>query len=226
MADTPQKYIHLQKRIEDVRAREVARLIKLADKAGYFKYKILTPELLKAFNNLIKTGSKPNRASQLSTLSIQAKQLKAGSAKKKRQLDARRKILLGAFLVAQFSHKPQFHTDIIPKIEDYLQTTKNQSKKERYKELLAKWLILDGVKTIAKNTKEKKRSGRAAKEDNQRLILLGAFFIWLHATKPELLIKMDQELLKFINIDKNPISVAQNRELVQKYIRVGGFNEI
>ena len=93
----------LDDEIERVRTREERRLIRLARKAGYFQFRFRNDEILAMFKEAFL--SEPRRRSTLDRLEARREAHYAGH----RARDARRKALLGGFLVAQCRHKPGVH---------------------------------------------------------------------------------------------------------------------
>lgn len=118
--------------------REEARLIRTARNAGYFGRQVKTPEL----EQLIKQGLEalPLKFSQLHKLEDKIAMAENKISTEERKLDARRKILLGAFIMAQVKHRPE-QFDWIPKeLEKFLDTHTSEKIAASNKEVLADWL--------------------------------------------------------------------------------------
>jgi len=85
---------------DKVRAREEARIINAAKKLGIFDWRITTAELEHMFTNGL-IACDPQKQSQLSRLETDMVKTKQKISEEERRLDARRKILLGSFIIAQ-----------------------------------------------------------------------------------------------------------------------------
>ena len=123
--------------IDRVRTREEARLIRVARKAGYFKRRVKTADLARLFAPVLETHEK---ASQLEQLEVKMTATKRKATAEERRLDARRKILLGSFLIAQFEHKPDLKADMQPELEKFLDLHKDAKVATANKALLADFL--------------------------------------------------------------------------------------
>ncbi len=140
--------------IERVRKREEARLIKLAQKAGLFDWRMSSADL----EALLRDGLKsldPRQQSQLSRLETAMAVAKKKQSEYERRLDARRKILLGSFLIAQMQHKPVLKADLIPELEQFLDQHKDPNVAMRNKELLKEWLDGEALSGESNPKKEK-----------------------------------------------------------------------
>lgn len=98
----PERLPVLAAEIKRVRTREETRLLRIARKAGYFRRRHSTAQI----QALFQPGDDTPRTSQLARLEDTMKRTKRQVSEQARRDDARRKILLGAFLIAQFNHKP------------------------------------------------------------------------------------------------------------------------
>ncbi len=125
--------------IERVRKREEARLIKLAQKAGLFNWLVSSANLETILSDGLKALN-PRKQSQLSRLETAMATAKKQQSEHERRMDARRKILLGSFLIAQMEHKPVLKADMIPELEKFLDQHKDPNVAMRNKELLKDWL--------------------------------------------------------------------------------------
>jgi len=126
-------------RVAKVRKREEARLIKLAEKAGLFQWRLSSVQL----EALLRDGlaaADTQRQSQLLKLENDVKLTKKRQSEQARREDAQRKILLGSFLIAQMEHKPTLKAEMATELEQFLNLHKEPNIAERNKELLRKWL--------------------------------------------------------------------------------------
>jgi hypothetical protein len=99
-------------------------------------------QLLGIAQQLIKQGLEalPPKFSQLRKLEDKIAMAENKISTEERKLDARRKILLGAFLMAQVKHRPE-QFDWIPKeLEKFLDTHTSEKIAASNKEVLADWL--------------------------------------------------------------------------------------
>ena len=129
-------------RVAKVRKREEARLIKLAEKAGLFQWRLSSAQL----ETLLRDGlaaADTKRQSQLLRLENDVKLTKKRQSEQARE-DAQRKILLGSFLIAQMEHKPALKVEMASELERFLDLHKEPKVAERNKELLKKWLPTGG----------------------------------------------------------------------------------
>ena len=130
-------------RVAKVRKREEARLIKLAEKAGLFQWRLSSAQL----ETLLRDGlaaANTKRQSQLQRLENDVKLTKKRQSEQARREDAQRKILLGSFLIAQMEHKPALKVEMASELERFLDLHKEPKVAERNKELLKKWLPTGG----------------------------------------------------------------------------------
>ena len=130
---------HLTVQRDKVRAREEARLLRVAKKLGLFEWRITTAELEQMFTKGLKACD-PQKQSQLSRLETEMVKIKQKRSEEERRLDARRKILLGSFIIAQMEHKPVLKADLIPELVQFLELHKDPKAVERNKDLLKDWL--------------------------------------------------------------------------------------
>lgn len=124
--------------IARVRKREEARLIKLAQKAGYFQRRMLTSDVEHMFATACAQAGP--RQSQLRALEQTLTQKKAKQSADDRKRDANQKILLGAFLIAQMAHRPQDFDWVSTELEQFLDQHKDPKVAQLNKTTLAKWL--------------------------------------------------------------------------------------
>ena len=134
----------LSAKIEQVRAREEARLLRIAKQKGFFRKRWKTAELDAAIEKLCADHDTP-RLSQLEQLEAKLKvQTEKQNAQERRE-DTRRKILLGSFLIAQLEHKPALRDMLLPELEPFLDQHKNKDIAAQNKELLKDWLEKNDV---------------------------------------------------------------------------------
>ncbi len=127
----------LEADIARVRTREEARLIRVARKAGVFSRRIRTADLARLFATVPEEQVK---ASQLKQLEVKMTTLKRKATAEERRLDARRKILLGSFLIAQFEHKPDLKAEMQPELKKFLDQHRDAKVAKANKKLLADFL--------------------------------------------------------------------------------------
>lgn len=140
MKRAPQDLSKMQAEIDRIRKREEARLIRAAKSVGYFDRAVKTPEL----TALLKSGlaDLPVKHSQLRKLEDKLAMTKAKLSDAERKLDARRKILLGAFLMAQVKHRPEEFTWVPRALADFLDSHENKDVAASNKAVLDDWLKL------------------------------------------------------------------------------------
>lgn len=129
----------LSAKIEQVREREEARLLRIAKQKGFFRKRWKTAELEAAMEKLCADHDTP-RQSQLDQLEAKLKVQTAKQNAQERREDTRRKILLGSFLIAQLEHKPALRDMLMPELEPFLDQHKNKDIAAQNKELLKEWL--------------------------------------------------------------------------------------
>ena len=126
-------------KIAHVRQREEKRLITLARKAGFFDRRVSTTEISTMFKELLKKQKTPKR-SQLNRLEDQMNTAKRRQSAQERKDDARRKILLGAFIMAQIEHRPEEFTWLARELEKFLDTHPDATVAANNKLLMAEFL--------------------------------------------------------------------------------------
>jgi hypothetical protein len=129
----------LSAKVEQVRAREEARLLRIAKQKGLFRKRWKTAELEAAIEKLCADHDTP-RQSQLEQLEAKLKVQTTKQNAQERREDTRRKILLGSFLIAQLEHKPALRDMLLPELEPFLDQHKNKDIAAQNKELLKDWL--------------------------------------------------------------------------------------
>ena len=183
----------LDDEIERVRTREENRLIRLARKAGYFQVRIRNDEFAELFKKAFL--AKPRRRSTLDRLETRRDAHYAGQ----RARDARRKALLGGFMVAQCRHKPDVHARLSPDIRSWLGSHRSLSVGARNVEALEGFLADPGYKGV---TVSHARTETARRERTHRLILLGAWVLARRAGVKELGDLVSAELAGFLEQGK------------------------
>ncbi|WP_299749821.1 hypothetical protein [uncultured Tateyamaria sp.] len=128
----------LEEEIKRVRTREEARLIAAANRAGYFNQAIKTADINEMFEQTLATMTPKH--SQLRKLEDRMTKLNSRMRDAARRLDAQRKILLGAFLIAQMNHRPEDFEWVAGELEKFLSQHKDAKVAARNKEIMADWL--------------------------------------------------------------------------------------
>ena len=179
----------LDAEIERVRHREEQRLVRLARKAGYFHRRMKNEEILGLFRDPFQEV--PKRPSTLARLETRRDLLFAG----RRARDARRKAVLGGFVVAQCRHKPDVHSALVSDIREFLWSHRNENVGARNVRALSGFLADPADKGLsAPPTKSKK----ARMERTHRLILLGAWVLAQRENHKELRDLIAAELAGFL----------------------------
>ena len=143
---------------------------------------------------------KPNR-STLATLGDR----KARAAEIKRKDDARRKVLLGGFLVAQCRHKPEFHAAIAADIHAFLKNHPNETVAVRNLRFLEGFLTDPATHgTSPDQGDENNPAMQGDRRDRaHRLILPGALVLERHATRADLARLIAEEFGPFLDQGKH-----------------------
>lgn len=179
----------LDAEIARVREREERRLIRMAAKAGYFQRRIKNEE----FDRLLRAAfaAEPQRPSTLARLETKRNAHYAGH----RARDARRKALLGGFVVAQCRHKPDVHVSFVPDIRTWLASHRSPKVGARNVEALEGFFGDPAHKDL---TASPASSKKARRERAHRLILLGAWVLARRADLKELGDLVAAELARFL----------------------------
>ena len=127
----------LKAEIEWRRKNEEARLIRTAHRAGYFRRRVTSAQLTRM---LTPTEDEPAVTSQLMKLEIRMANVKTKATAEERRLDTRRKILLGAFLIAQAAHKPEIKAMVKAELPGFLNQHRDAKVAANNKALLAEYL--------------------------------------------------------------------------------------
>ena len=133
------------------------------------------------------------------------KDRKAQSAEKKRKDDARRKVLLGGFIVAQCRHKREFHAAIAADIRAFLKGHTSKSVAARNIQLLEGFLANPAAHGAGpgQNDENSPAMQRHHRERVHRLIILGAWVIERHKTRADLAQLIADELEPFLDQGKD-----------------------
>ena len=192
----------LDAEIERVRRREERRLINLARKAGLFQVRIKNDELAEIFTQVLTTERRP---SKLARLEIRRDAQFAG----RQARDARRKALLGGFVVAQCRRKPKLHAKLVPDIRTWLGTHRVKSVGKRNIEAFEGFFTDPAHESLAASSAYSEKAGR---ERTHRLVLLGAWVLARRGSNEELRILLTVELARFIEKGRR---VAPHKELLK-----------
>lgn len=119
-----------------LRERDEARVIRLARRAGLFDHYWTLPELLECLTEFT-AARRSGRASQLKLAEDRMARARKIGSEEERKLDARRKILLGSFLLARFERFPLERDRMQGEILRFLDTHKDEDVRARNKALLA-----------------------------------------------------------------------------------------
>ena len=193
--------------ITRVRAREEQRLIRAADKAGYFRFKLTNAQLDDMFKATIKR-LRPN----LSSLAREQNR-KAKFATQQRKNDGRRKALLGSFLVAQCRHKPDLHAKITEDIRAFLSNHPTKTVADRNLDLLAGFLADPETQDLTPEPEQEQEQDqtkpslpgseyRVARA--HRLILLGTWVLDRRTERDDLAQLICEELARFLEQGAHP----------------------
>ncbi|WP_254453125.1 hypothetical protein [Ruegeria atlantica] len=196
--DPETKLAEIDAEIARVRDREKKRLFQAAEKAGFFRYRFRTGQTLSLFRNAI-NGLDPRLRSTLVKLEEDAARLRSRIRKTERGDDARRKALLGGFLVAQCRHKPEIHAAIASDIRAFLADHPDPGVAARNLALLKDFLA-DPASTGEKDQTIAQSSHR---DRAHRLILLGAWGLARHRTRADISLLITEELGRFLDQEKN-----------------------
>ena len=178
----------LDAEIERVRTREERRLINLARKAGLFQVRIKKDELAEIFTQALTAERRPSKLARLETR--RDAQFAGRQAR-----DARRKALLGGFVVAQCRRKPKLHAKLVPDIRTWLGTHRVKAVGARNIESLEGFFADPTHKSLATAPAS---SEKARRERTHRLVLLGAWVLARRKDVKELRELIFAELARFI----------------------------
>ena len=179
----------LDAEIARVREREERRLIRLARKAGFFHVRMKNEEIDALFREPLL--AEVRRPSTLARLEGRRDAHYAGH----RARDARRKALLGGFVVAQCRHKPEVHAAMVPDVREWLLSHRSEKVGARNVEALSGFFADPAHKGLSAPPANSKRARR---ERTQLLILLGAWVLARRKTLDELRDLVAAELARFL----------------------------
>ena len=201
--DPEEKLHELDTEIKRVRTRDEKRLITLAQKAGYFEYRLGADATLAMFEAAI-AALDPGKPSTLAKLESDAARLRTRIRKAARADDARRKVLLGGFLVAQCRHRSELHTAIAPDIRTFLAQHRDPDVAARNLALLKDFLA-DPASTSTQVDDTDSPDQNAAREEHKdrarRLILLGAWVLERRKTRVDITHLIESQLERFLEQD-------------------------
>ncbi len=158
----------LDAEIARVREREERLALWRMDRAGYFGFRVTNGEFAEAFAKAFLAETR--RPSTLARLEGRRVAHYAGQ----RARDARRKALLGGFVVAQCRHKPEIHAAMVPDIKEWMMTHRNTAVGAKNVETLSGFFADAADKGLSGPPTNSKK---ARKERTHRLILLGAWVL-------------------------------------------------
>lgn len=197
-----QRLEEIEIEIARVRAREEKRLIAAADKAGFFRHRFDAAATLDMFTVAIGALT-PRKRSALAKLEQDAARQRSRLARAARADDARRKALLGGFLVAQCRHKPEFHAAIATDIRAFLKGHPNETVATRNLALLEAFLADPANSGTGPDHADQENPAPKSEHNDRahRLILLGAWVLDRQTTRAELALLISEELEGFLDQD-------------------------
>ena len=203
--DPGEKLAEIETGIARVRAREEKRLIQAAEKAGFFRHRFSTGQTLTMFQAAI-AALVPRKPSTLAKLETDAARLRQRMSKAARADDARRKALLGSFLVAQCRHKPELHATIAADLRAFLKDHADKTIADRNTRLLEGFLAdpaSGGVSTGDAGTQGRDAAEGEHRDRAHRLILLGAWVLEQRNSRADLALLITEELGRFLDQEKH-----------------------
>ena len=198
--DPAQRLEEIEAELARVRTREEKRLIAAADKAGFFGHRFDAAGTLAMFTAAI-DALNPRKRSALAKLEQDAARQRNRLAKAARADDARRKALLGGFLVAQCRHKPEIHAAITADIRAFLKDHPTETVATRNLALLEGFLTDPARSGTGPDQADQETSVAQAEHRDRahRLILLGAWVLERHSTRADLALLIAEELDRFLD---------------------------
>ena len=143
MKKTPQdkekELAELEAKIEAVKAREEQKLVTLARKAGFFDVKLSAKNIEAVFQDILKNHAS-KKLSQLKRLEDKRMRTKSAIYHGGRKEAARKKILLGAFLIDQFKQNPDLLAKLQPELRKFLERPHEDRTVLANKKILAEFL--------------------------------------------------------------------------------------
>lgn len=179
--------------IARVRAREEKRLLTMAEKAGYFDWRMPSKDLKSMFEAGL--FLEPRKRSTLAKLRKRLNRL----AKARRSDATKRKIILGGFIVAQCRHKPDLHARLAEDITAYFGPTRNRDP-------LAGFLAESdtSVSDTSKQSEAEATPGDTHRARTHRQILLGTWLLARYRDLPVLTDLIATELDGFLAEETHP----------------------
>jgi hypothetical protein len=132
------KHAALLQEHADLRDQEFTRLIEAAEQSGILDARFTKTELVAFLKTFNPKDSKPSKSKQLSN-KLEAMGMR--EAQMDRKLDARQKILLGAFLMDLLNEDEDMRATLLPKLETFINRG-NQSQATRNMRTLKQ--LMDG----------------------------------------------------------------------------------
>ena len=137
--DKEKELAELEAKIEAVKAREEQKLVTLARKAGFFDVKLRAKDIEAVFQDILKNHAS-KKLSQLKRLEDKRMRTKSAIYRGARKEDARKKILLGAFLIDQFKQNPDLLAKLQPELRKFLERPHEDRTVLANKKILAEFL--------------------------------------------------------------------------------------
>ena len=204
----------VQERIARATRHEERRLIAVARRAGFFEHRISSGEIVRAIRGVIEGRPTPVPSS-LHRLKADLRKL----GRMSRADGARRKALLGGFMVAQMRHKGHLAAVFRPDIDTYLAGHRNPAIAASNLRFMRGFLdgLGSDLGTDAKTTISEKALSdiQAQRNRTRRLILLGAWVLDRRSRLTELDRLLRDELRGFLNQDR---AAKENMDLLRNIL--------
>ena len=204
----------LEAQLPGLRQRAEAQLLNAAGQAGLFEFGFTSAELRLFLETAIAQAPLP--VSVLHKRRREIDQIKSRNTKFARANEARRKAILGAFMVAQFRHKPALYAELSPDLRAHLAEHPRPEMAEVNIAFMSRVLndpswaeIPDEEETTGPTgiSPEQARRNRA-----RRMILTGAWMLDRRAELPIIETLIRTELATFLRQDRTS---ARNIALLQ-----------
>ena len=200
-----------------LRERAKAQLIRAAEQAGLFDYHFTTPELRTLLKDALGREARP--ISMLQKRKREIVQIKTRKQRSQRADDARRKALLGGFMVAQFRHKPDIHAQLAPDLYAHLAAHPKPRMAEANIAFMA--AVLSDPSGVEDTEPETAVTGisqeQARRNQTRRMILVGAWALDRRSEMPAIEALIQGELAAFLKQDRAP---ARNIALLKDVLGV------
>ena len=199
-----------------VRQRAETQLLRAAGQAGLFQFRFTIPTLRQLLETAIAQAPLP--VSVLHERQHEIDEIKSRKTNPARAKDARRKAVLGAFMVAQFRHKPALHAELAPDLRAHLAS---HPRPEMAEANIAFMSRVTGDPASAERPDEDGAaptgfaSGQARRDQTRRMILAGAWVLARRAELPAIETLLRTELANFLRHDRTP---ARNIALLQEVL--------